>query len=66
MALYLHQGDPSDANEANDNCGSAILASCTIMVSLAAIAVIVRMYVRMRITRSVGLDDHTMILAMVS
>jgi hypothetical protein len=65
MAVYSRQNDPPNANSPDSNFGPTILASCTIMVSLAAITVATRMYVRIWITRSIGLDDHSMVLAMV-
>lgn len=65
MALFLRQDDPSSAKQADGNLGPAILVSCTVMAILAAMTVMVRMYVRTRMIRSVGLEDHTILLAMV-
>ena len=49
----------------DENKGGNILAVCLIMTMLALIAVLVRMYVRMKVVHGVGLDDFAILIAMV-
>lgn len=49
----------------DDDKGPSILSTTAAMTALATFAVCLRMYVRTRIVRSVGLDDYVMLLALV-
>jgi len=49
----------------DDDKGPSILSATAAMTALAALAVCLRVYVRTRIVRSVGMDDYVMLLALV-
>ena len=49
----------------DDDKGPSILSATAAMTALATLAVCLRMYVRTRIVRSVGMDDYVMLLALV-
>lgn len=46
--------------------GWALLAVCWAFVTAALATTILRVWVRMRLTRNIGWDDYNMIIAMVS
>ena len=49
----------------DENRGPEILAVCGALVGLALVVVLLRIYVRARMVRHVGVDDWTIIAAMV-
>lgn len=49
----------------DENRGPEILAVCGALVGLALVVVLLRVYVRARMVRHLGLDDYTIIAAMV-
>ena len=49
----------------DDDLGPSILSATAAMTALATVAVCLRMYVRTRIVRSVGMDDYVMLSALV-
>lgn len=53
------------ATSPDDDKGPSILSAAAAMTTLAALVVCLRMYVRMRIVRSVGMDDSVMLIALV-
>ena len=48
------------------NKGWAVLAVCWAFVACAFISTVLRVWVRVRLTRNMGPDDYNMIVAMVS
>ena len=46
--------------------GWVVLAVCWAFVACAFISTVLRVWVRVRLTRNMGLDDYNMIVAMVS
>jgi hypothetical protein len=59
-------GPPSDPARANESNLAQILAVQTIVVFLALLCVVLRLYVRIKMIKSVGPDDWTVTLAAVS
>ena len=49
----------------DENRGPEILAVCGALVGLALVVVLLRVYVRARMVRHLGIDDYTIIGAMV-
>lgn len=58
-----HLSRPPDGDRSQ---GWALLAVCWAFVTAALATTILRVWVRMRLTRNVGWDDYNMIIAMVS
>jgi hypothetical protein len=50
----------------DDNHGPRLIAATAVLTGFALVSVILRMWVRIGIIKSVGWDDRVMVLAMVS
>jgi hypothetical protein len=49
----------------DENKGPEVLVSCTVVTVVALILVVARMYVRVKVVKSVGLDDYAILASMV-
>lgn len=64
---YMTANITTEAHHARDfrDMGPAILTTATVMTSTALLMVLARLYVRLKMTRSWGLDDHCILVALV-